>query len=114
MSRKILVLSAVLIIAAMGLLVYTDPLARLSLGRSPTFTGLNSTRTFTFGNSSFTFTPGSVPGGLNRGSADTNGQIETLIAIAVAAVGLILEFVAIFLYQDGNKLSSRPGGVAPT
>ena len=118
MSRRLLVLSAVLMIAAMGILVYADPLARLSLGQSgpafsgTTFTGgvfpgFNSTRTFTFSNSTFTFTPGSIPGGVRRAAVDTNGQIETLVAIAIAAVAIVLEFVAIFLWQGGNKPSSQ-------
>jgi len=64
MSRKILVLSTVLLIVGVAVLVYADPLARLSLGfggapgRSVSFT-VSFTRTFTFNNSTVTVSPGS-------------------------------------------------------
>lgn len=93
----------------MAALVYADPLARLSLGQAgPTFTG-NATRTVTFNNSTFSFTPGSLPSGTGRRSVDATGQIETLVAIAVAAVGLVLEFMVIFLWQGERNPPSQTG-----
>ncbi len=113
MSRKILVISTVLLLAGVGVLIYADPLARLSLGVGParaaftgTFTG-TFTRTFSFGNSTFTVSPGSggfpVGGGIAARTADTNGQVETLVAIALLAVGLVLEVMTIFLWQTKPK-----------
>ena len=99
----------------MGILVYADPLARLSLGQSgatftgTTFTGFpgfNGTRTFTI-NSNFTLPGGTFPGGVRRAAVNTDGQIETLVAIAIIAVGIVLEFVAIFLWQGGSKPPSQ-------
>lgn len=115
MSRKILVLSAVLLVAAIIVMVYADPLARLSLGQGrPTFFG-NGTRTATFNNSTFVLNPGSFPAISGRGSGNSLGQIATLAAIAMAAVGLVLEFVVIFLWQDEKKppLQTEPAQGRP-
>jgi hypothetical protein len=112
MSRKILILSTVVLLAGMALLIYADPLARLSLGagtgRVVSFTS-SETRTVTFGSSTFTISPGSggfptggfPAGGLaaGRGAVNTNGQIETLVAVALLGVGLVLEVITIFLWQ---------------
>lgn len=126
MSRKILVLSTVLLIAGVAVLIYADPLARLSLGasttpgRSVSFTFTSSiTRTITFGNSTITIAPGSggftggFPGGgtfvTGRAAAtNTNGNIETLVALAVLGVGLVLEVMAIFLWQGQPKPAPQP------
>ena len=115
MSRKILILSAVFLVAAMAIMVYADPLARLSLGQAgPAFTS-NTTRTVTFNNSTFTFNPGSITGFRGRGAVNSSGQIETLAAIALAAVGLVLEFVVVFLWQEEKvaPVQAQPGQVQP-
>ncbi len=113
MSRKILLLSTVLLLAGVALLLYADPLARLSLGvSSPTFSFTSSvTRTFTTGSRTVTFSPGSgnftagsfPTGGLAGRSVNTNGTIETLVAIALVGVGLVLEVMTIFLWQGQQK-----------
>jgi hypothetical protein len=116
MSRKILILSTVVLLAGVALLIYADPLARLSLGtgtsRVVSFTS-SVTRTVTFGSSTFTISPGSggfptggfTAGGLaaGRGAVDTNGQIETLVAVALLGVGLVLEVITIFLWQGRQQ-----------
>ena len=111
MSRKILVISTVLLLAGVAILIYADPLARLSLGGTVsrisftgTFTGSFS-RTFSFGNSTFTVGPGSggFPVGVGARAVNTNGQVETLVALAILAVGLVLEVMTIFLWQGKPK-----------
>ena len=122
MSRKILVLSTVLLIVGVAVLIYADPLARLSLGvggapgRTVGFS-VSVTRTFTFNNSTITISPGSggfaggFPGGgfvTGRGATNTNGTIETLVAMAILGVGLVLEVVTIFLWQGQPKSAPKP------
>jgi len=117
MNRKVLVLSTVLVVAGLVVLVYADPLARLSLGGGGgpgAIFGSNTTRTFTFANRTVTFTPGSGTGGLGGTggfvgrTVDTNGQIETLVAIALVAVGLVLEVIFIVLWQGRTTSATQP------
>jgi hypothetical protein len=115
MSRKLLILSTVLLLVGVAILVYADPLARLSLGGAPGRITFNNsiTRTFTFGNSTVTVPPGSgtFPGGGFVGRVgDTNGQLETLVALAILAVGIVLEVVTVLLWQSKPK----PPQAAPT
>jgi len=117
MSRRLLVISTVVLLVGVAILIYADPLARLSFGGTPgrftgaftsTFTG---TFTRTLGNSTFTVSPGSggFPGvGAAVRTGDTNGQVETLIAIALLAVGLVLEVMTIFLWQSKPKEAAPP------
>jgi hypothetical protein len=112
LSRKILVLSAVLLVAAMVVLIYADPVARLSLGAArPVGVGSTATRTFTF-NSTFTFPSGNFTRTVGGAATDTNSRVFTLAAIAIAAVGLILEVVAIFLWPAERKPSDQPAADA--
>jgi len=115
MNRKILILSTVLVVAGLVVLVYADPLARLSLGGGPgTVFGTNTTRTFTFSNRTITFTPGSGAGGFGgtggfvSRTVNTNGQVESLIAIALVAVGLVLEVLFIVLWQGKTASATQP------
>jgi len=92
----------------MVVLIYADPVARLSLGAArPVGIGPTSTRTFTF-NSTFTFPSGNFTRTVGGAATNTNSQVFTLAAIAIAAVGLILEVVAIFLWPAEKKLSDQP------
>jgi len=117
MNRKILILSTALVIAGLVVLIYADPLARLSFGGgggAGTFFGSNTTRTFTFSNRTITFTPGSGAGGFSGTggfvgrTGTTNGQIETLVAIALVAVGLVLEVLFIVLWQGKTTSATQP------
>ena len=115
MNRKILILSTVLVVAGLVVLVYADPLARLSFGGGPgTFFGSNTTRTFTFSNRTVTFTPGSGAGGFSGTGGfagrtiNSNGQVETLVAIALVAVGLVLEVLFIVLWQGKTTSATQP------
>ena len=112
MSRRILVVSAVLLIIGMAVLIYADPLARLAFGTSPTgraFTS-NTTQTFTFNNRTITAGPGGLAGGFvgRATGVNTLGSVATLIAIALISVGVVLEFVVIFLWQDRGNPPVRP------
>jgi hypothetical protein len=115
-SRRILILSAVMVILGLAALIYVDPLARLSFGATAgrVFTA-NSTRTFTggtftFGNRTISVTPGSgVPGAFAARGVDSTGMIETLVAVALVAVGIVLEVLVIFLWQGKPTPPSTPG-----
>ena len=117
MNRKILILSTFMVVVGLVVLVYADPLARLSFGGGGgpgTFFGSNTTRTFTFSNRTVTFTPGSGTGGFGGTggfvgrTVNTNGQIETLVAIALVAVGLVLEVLFIVLWQGKTTSAPQP------
>lgn len=119
MSRKILVISTVLLLVGVAVLIYADPLARLSLGVSTSRVSFTSsfTRTFSFANSTFTVGPGSAgfPTGLAGARAvDTNGQAETLVALGLLAVGIVLEVMTIFLWQGKPKPAPTTPAPAPT
>jgi hypothetical protein len=101
-----------LLLAGVVLLLYADPLARVSLGvSSSTFSFTSVTRTFTTGTRTVTFSPGSgnftagsfPAGGFAGRSVNTNGTIETLVAIGLVGVGLVLEVMTIFLWQGQQK-----------
>ncbi len=121
LNRMAMALSLALVVAGVALLVYADPLARLSLA-SPTssFTG-SITNTFTgvrtFGNftgsGSFTFRTGGLPGGggsgvVVLGSTATDEQVESLVAIALIGVGLMLEVTTILLAQSQPTPTPAP------
>ena len=114
MSRKLLVLSTVLIVAGLAVLLYADPIARLSFGGGTptrTFTGgaftFNGSRTFTFngtfptGGAGFTGAPGARAG-------NSYANVETLIAMAMVAVGVVLEVMTIFLWEGGRQTQAVP------
>ena len=125
-----LLVSVALMVAGVALMVYADPLARLSLpsttgsGASMSF-GLTGTETFTIGSNTVTIGPGgggfgNFTGGFTRtggfptggvgtvvsGSNATDDQVEALIAIMLIAVGLILEIVTVFLWPEAPKKTS--------
>ena len=111
MSRRILILSTVLLLAGVVVMLYADPLARLTLGFSPTGSSFVSsvTRTFTFANRTITANPGAggfggaFGGGLGGRAVNTTGTVETLVAIGLIGVGLVLEVMTVFLWQGKPK-----------
>lgn len=121
LNRTALIFSTVLLVAGVALLVYADPLARLSLSSSaPTrFSG-----TFTIPTGSFTFTEGTgfnftsftrgtgtgFPGGggITTSGNATDEQVESLIAVALIGVGLVLEVMTILLWQGEPKQAPAP------
>ena len=117
MSRRLLIISTVLVVAGIAVLLYADPVARLSLGVGPgARTFANTTRTFTFGNGSRTFTfNGTLPfgtGGFTTGpgarGSNSYANVETLVAVALVAVGVVLEVMTIFLWQGGKPVQAAP------
>jgi hypothetical protein len=109
MSRKILVVSLVLLVVGLGVLVYSDPLARLSFGASRSgfpVTSFTRSTTFTFTGGNFTIPSGGLPGrsGLLGG---TTAEVATLVAIAVVAVGLVLEVLALLMWQGGPRAAQQ-------
>ncbi len=121
-----LLVSVVLMVAGVSLMVYADPLARLSLptSSSPSRSfGLTGTETFTIGTNTVTIGPGGgggfnftgsftrtggFPGGgvsgpVVSGANATDEQVEALIAIMLVAVGLILEVVTVFLWPEDSR-----------
>ena len=110
MSRKLLIISLVLLVAGLGILLYADPLARLSFGvRAPRSTLFNSTitRSFTFtGGGTFTIPSGALTG-RGAGGGSTIAVIATLGAVALFGVGLVLEVLTIFLWQGDRKEPPR-------
>lgn len=112
MSRKILVVSLVLLVVGLAVLVYSDPVARLSFGRAGTgFPTGNTTRTFTFAGGTpgnFTISGGTgTRGGL--AGATTTDRVFTLVALALVAVGVVLEALALFLTQGGKGVPPKEG-----
>ncbi len=131
MNRTLLLVSVALMVAGVALMVYADPLARLSLpsttgaGTSRSF-GLTGTETFTIGSSTVTVGPGGggfgnftgsftrtggfptggVGGPIVSGSNATDDQVEALIAVMLIAVGLILEIVTVFLWPEAPAKTS--------
>lgn len=108
MSRKLLIISTVLLVAGLAILIYADPVARLSFGPSSprrTFLNGNTTRIFTGGN--FTVPSGTFTG---RGAGGTVETVATLVAVALLGVGLVFEVLTIFLWKadHGGSPSADP------
>lgn len=111
MSRKLLVISLVLLVAGLGILLYADPLARLSFGLQgsrPTFLNSTTIRSFTFTGGNFTFPSGTFTGrGADTGAGGTFETVATLAAIALFGVGLVLEVLTVILWQGDHKDGPR-------
>lgn len=115
LSRRLLIVSTVLVLGGLLLLAYSDPAVRVNLGGATggsttfTFTGNrtfnpNVTRIFTFNG-----TGGLPTGGLSRGGVtSTDTQIETYVGLGLLSVGLLLEVFTIFLWQGPAKPTAEP------
>ena len=110
MTRKLLVVSLVLLVAGLGLFIYADPLARLTFsGARSTFPITNGTGTFTFTGGNFTIPSGTFTGVRGAtGAAGVGGStesIETLVGIALFAVGLVLEALTILIWNGEHAIA---------
>jgi hypothetical protein len=103
MGRMILLSSLILILGGLALLIYTDPQFRLifssggtTLGSGSSFTTFARNFTGTF-SGNFTRFAGR---GATRATAfgfSTTSEIETLVGVGLAAVGVVLVGIEMFL-----------------
>jgi hypothetical protein len=120
MSRKLLILSTIIILAGLLLMAYSDPAVTVALGGStgiPTSFTATGTRTFTLNfTRSFTFngTGGFPTGRLGAAGAgnvvvvSTNSRIETFVGVGLLAVGILLEVFTLFLWQSPPQPPKAP------
>jgi hypothetical protein len=126
MSRRLLVVSTMMILGGLLLVAYSDPAVRITLGGT-TGVAFTGTRTFSFTASrTFTFNgTGGFPifngtGGFPTGRAagggliSTDTRLETFVGVGLLAVGLLLEIFTIFLWQSPARPTSAPPMNAPT
>ena len=119
MSRRLLILSTVIVLGGLLLMAYSDPAVTVALGGStgvPTSFTFSGTRTVSFNFSrSFTIngTGGFPTGRLTGAGADnvvvvsTNTRVETFVGVGLLAVGILLEVFTLFLWQSPQRRPRR-------